>query len=368
LESGRLEALRLLYLYLAAVYSAMAAYTVWSPFWAWAARYVYARGAPGLAATLNVAPYAIAAAAFIAVLAYMPSLSLALVAFGAAVGGVAGATLWLPIVLAIGSSLLYQLATRPGAEARIQPSSMARVLVIEAVFVSASLALASMAGSVLGGLVSLSPPQFLPELAKRAWAALSSTLLGRLLVYGVAVAAVSAAARRLGAQLLALSQPQLAAEEAQRRLLERLTPGPQVLAEALGQASMLSSLVYGAAAAYTAWTLASMLAAKAATATEKALVFGLAAAAAWIAYMASKRLVDYLLLGRPRWGLLAALAAGLLAATAAGVLAYRGPTGLEALLEGSWDPLAELGLEDKLLRLYEGLEAQLRLLVSIIWG
>jgi len=363
------EVLRLLYLYLAAVYAALAAYTVWAPFWGWAARYTYSRGAASMAAVFELLPYALAAAGFVAVLAYAPSLALLSVALGAAAGAVAGASVWLPVALSLGSAFLYQLATRPRGEARLGPGAATRVALLEAGFAAASAALAAAAAPLLAGIVSLSPPGFLPELASRAWSALSSTLLGRLLIYAALVAALSLTARRLSGSLMAVASPRLAALEARGRLAEALRPlRPRLLVEALSQASILSSLVYGAAAAYTAWAAAGLLVAAAASPTERAAIAGLAAATAWIAYMVSKRLVDYMLLGRPRWGLLAALSAGTLAAAAAAAAAYRGPQGLAELLAGTWDPLAALQVEQRLLRLYESLEAQLRLLVALIWG
>jgi len=364
---GREPLLRLLYLYLAAVYAALAAYTVWSPFWGWAARYAAQRGAAGLAAAMSALPYLLAAASFVAVLAYAPALALAVTAFGAAAGGVAGATIWLPVVLALGSSLLYGLATRLEAEVVIPRRGLLGAAAVEAGALSVSAAAGLLAGPMLAGLAASAPPAWVPGLAARAWAALSSTMAGRLLVYGAAVAAVSWGARWLAGQLLLLASPRLAARWLGEGLRARLARGGP-LVEAMRQASLLASLVYGAAAAYTVWALASTVAGAAASTTAKALVLGLAAGAAWVAYAASKRLVDYVLLGRPRWGLLAAVSGAALAALAAYTAATGGPGALLGVAHGAAGPLDGLHVEDRLLRLYETLEAQLRLLVSLIWG
>jgi hypothetical protein len=220
---GRGESWRLLYLYLSAAYAALAAYTLWSPFWLWAARYAYANALPAAAYLFQVAPYATAAAAFVAVLGYAPGLALALAAFGAAAGSVAGAGLLLPIVLAAGSSLLYSLATRPPG-GHTPRRSLAAAAALEAT----ALAAAAYTGTALGPLLAAAAanPPSPPGLAGRALRALASTTAGRLTLYGLAAALTAAAARRLEAAIAALAAPRLAARrqlaEAGRRLRQPL--------------------------------------------------------------------------------------------------------------------------------------------------
>lgn len=367
-SGGRTTLWRIIYLYLSAAYAALAVYTLWAPFWAWAARYAAYQGLPGLATVLSLAPYVLAALGFIAVLAYAPGLALALAAFGAATGSIAGASLGLPVALAIGSSVLYGLATRPPGEARTTPAAAAKAALLEAIVIAAAVVLAAELAPLLATAAS-TVPGFLQGLAARAWRAAASTLAGRLFAYSLLAAALAAAERRLEPQVHALAAPREAYRLEKARLLERLRSPLGVLRHGLGQAASLAAAPFGAAAAYTAWALAeAWLLPRATGAAEKAVALGLAAAAAWIAYFTAKRLVDYMLLGRPRWGLLAAAAAGLLAATAGYIAVLHGPSRVVQAATGAWDPLPGALIEDRLRSLYETLEAQLRLLLSIAWG
>ncbi len=377
----------LVYLLVAAVYMGLAAYAAWNPAISWASRYASTRGTT-LSSWLALGGYLVPAAAFVSVLLGAPAVGLLVTGLGAGVGGVAGADPRLIVLLSLGGSLLYSLASRSrwgGARSGCSGGCAAKTLAAEAAAAAAAGLAGYYVGAALAGLVASasSPPRVVPGLAARAWRALGSTVLGRLLAAGVVLGIVYRGSAALASQLseLVLGGRALVAAAARKAKLAAL----RLAVGRCEWSGMLTGWLLGAAvlplAGWTAFTsgyvsyrLLTGLAQG--SIYVRAVVAGVSAAVAWITYAAVKQALTFMIRGEG-WTRVTLASLLALASLAAAVAITAGPHVLLALASSmaTGRGIHVPGMDSRLSRvlaeyggLLEGLEQRLRLLVALLWG
>jgi len=348
---------------LSALYAALAAYAASSPLGSWASRYLLATGHPGAGLLASSLPLAAAAASALLSAAGAPGAGLLLAAVLAAPGAVAGANPALLVALVAGASLLYEAYLHLASSTQLEqpgPGSYARIAVNEAAMLLLAAGLAAPL-AWLGGLIAGAWAPSGLGVYTELLASLTGTVVGRAaLLAAAAAAAYSTLTRAAGfLQLLAAPSSQ-AAEEARKRLrllLLRAATGHGYW-ETLSPAGYASYAPLAAAAAYAA-VLAARETSRGLTGAAAAAAAGLAAGLAWIAYAATKRLMDTILRGHGGKPLLRAAAAAAAALALLAAASAASPAAVEKTLQS---------LDKGLTKLYETLEAELRSLTQLLWG
>ncbi len=281
------------------------------------------------------------------------------------------------LILLVASGPLYWAALRLGERvAETSASRAAAAWLPIPLAAAAAAALASKAALALIAVLS-TPPEGLPPTLAEPWRALGSTVAGRMLVAGAALLAMlrlsDAAAGQLEGLLL---PPRLLAErlrgEARREWLQTLR-GRDWSHTLLSRLLYLSLLPLEAAAALAAGVAVAEPLVRLAgtmTAAERVAILAAAAAAAWLAVATIRVAAESLLIRGTGWRRAALAGAALLVAAtvaaaytlgAAEALSLLDPTSQKQPLP--WDSWAE----ERLRAILEGLEDQLRLVVSLLW-